>query len=173
MTTSSPCQGLPDRPCPWLRCDETVQNTTSDLFLCDGCERTRDKARHMKLGSVTIQNSPNISGNNSGATMPSSGRAKSASTMTNTKPTTGSKRRIVRTSSVSVSPITKNEAELTLIAEKSTNGANQMNNAEDQDENEIVWPQRMLTTRSTSSLKCDVYSLSFHSQCALTNKGNM
>jgi len=132
--------------------------------------RTCDKARHMKLGSVTIQNSPNISGNNSGATIPTSGRAKSASTMTNTKTTTVNKSRIVRTSSASASPITKNAAELTLIPEKSTIGANQMSNAEDQDEIACPQSQCMLTTHSTSSLKCDVCSLSFHSQCAQLKK---
>lgn len=37
-----PCQGLPDRPCPKLRCDNTVHNTIYDLFLCYDCERMRD-----------------------------------------------------------------------------------------------------------------------------------
>ena len=38
------CQGLPDRPCPWLRCDDTVHNTIYDLFLCNNCEKTRAEA---------------------------------------------------------------------------------------------------------------------------------
>jgi hypothetical protein len=44
------CQGLPDRPCLWLRCDTSVHDTIYDLFLCNKCEKTRDEA---KTGAVT------------------------------------------------------------------------------------------------------------------------
>jgi len=48
-----PCQGLPDRPCPWLRCDVTVHNTIYDSFLCHNCELTRVKAEISK-GAPTV-----------------------------------------------------------------------------------------------------------------------
>ena len=36
-----PCEGMPDRPCPKMRCDSSVRYTTSDLFLCNYCECIR------------------------------------------------------------------------------------------------------------------------------------
>jgi len=43
--TSIPCQGLPDRPCPKMRCDSTVPYSIYDLFLCEYCERIRAKEK--------------------------------------------------------------------------------------------------------------------------------
>lgn len=47
------CEGLPDRPCPRLRCDTSVHNTIYDLFLCNECERTRDEASKKSSERVT------------------------------------------------------------------------------------------------------------------------
>ena len=58
-----PCEGLPDRPCPKLRCDSTVHYTIFDLFLCHYCERIRgeeNKMNKLKLKSaVGTDNSKN------------------------------------------------------------------------------------------------------------------
>jgi hypothetical protein len=48
------CQGLPDRPCPWSRCDDTVHNTIYDLFLCNNCEKTRDEAKTDAATKTTV-----------------------------------------------------------------------------------------------------------------------
>jgi len=50
------CQGLPDRPCPWLRCDATVHNTIYDLFLCNKCEKIRDEAKTSTATTVVEAN---------------------------------------------------------------------------------------------------------------------
>jgi hypothetical protein len=47
---SLPCQGLPNKKCPLLRCDATVRNTIYDLFLCRDCERIRIQ-ENLKLAS--------------------------------------------------------------------------------------------------------------------------
>jgi len=46
------CQGLPDRPCPWLKCDNTVHNTIFDLFLCYDCEKIRVEAKQRPYEQV-------------------------------------------------------------------------------------------------------------------------
>lgn len=39
------CQGIPDGPCPYGRCDESVKSTIYDLFLCPLCERARENVQ--------------------------------------------------------------------------------------------------------------------------------
>lgn len=53
-TMAMACQGLPDRPCPWLQCDATVHNTIYDLFLCKKCEKTRDDATTSAATKITV-----------------------------------------------------------------------------------------------------------------------
>lgn len=48
------CQGLPDGPCPYLRCDASVHSTIYDLFLCNDCERMRDEASRADCDYVDV-----------------------------------------------------------------------------------------------------------------------
>jgi len=54
------CQGLPDRPFPWLRCDATVHNTIYDLFLCNNCEKIRDEAKPGAATDIVINTTANL-----------------------------------------------------------------------------------------------------------------
>ena len=72
-------QGLPYKPCPKMRCDNTVLNTIYDLFLCGDCERICDEER-MKVGANT--ENPNES--SVGETAVRSGRQHKQSTQTAT-----------------------------------------------------------------------------------------
>jgi hypothetical protein len=56
-----PCQGLPDRPCPWLRSGASVHYTIYDLFLCHKCESTREEENKLQLQApdVTTDGSSN------------------------------------------------------------------------------------------------------------------
>lgn len=50
------CEGLPDRPCPQLKCDDTVVLGWGELMLCRGCDAER--FRREKMANAKKQQQP-------------------------------------------------------------------------------------------------------------------
>lgn len=172
MSMSIPCQGLPDRPCPRLKCDDTVHNTIYDLFLCVECERMREQT-NKKQGSAVTKDTLNTSCA-SGTARPvtrAAERAKRGCAVANTR--VSNKGKSDQASSAVNSPIVKDAVVKPVVKPALKTGrlktsVDTKSDAEDHDD--ITCPQCLLTLSGEASLKCDVCNLSFHSQCAHLTK---
>ena len=151
-----PCQGLPDRPCPELCCDSTVHWTIYDLFLCNHCERTRERLREDEINK--LKSFPAL-----GVKQAKSSKSSSGASKTDQLPGT----------SVSASPIidekltnqisSSGAATSDLPAKRGTdNGGNGC--AE-------CCPHCLIQLTGKRQVKCDVCSCSYHQKCTgMTSK---
>jgi hypothetical protein len=167
MATSFPCQGLPDRPCPRLRCDDTVHNTIYDLFLCDDCERAREIASK-KTGPTDMKS---VSGT-SGVTASTTGRSKRASTVANTTAVKPRRKQAMRSGLTTSGGTTTNTTQLPTTQCNDSESASGSHTIDDEN-NGSACPHCLLPNNNNDDrrVKCDICQQYYHQQCtSLTAK---
>lgn len=162
-----PCQGLPDRPCPRLRCDATVRNTIYDLFLCRDCEKIRDESDRGKSASAATTEGSSLVTATKDKTKPKQVAASKDTVKEQRKQAT---RRGTKTTSSAIEdavPITTNQLPTATQPQLDATDFDIINDLHTGNDNGdcAACPHCLLATDEGRVVRCDICLQHYHQKC--------